>query len=434
MIGTGAQQSALEIARLTRWRGEKWVVRALLAVSIVGTLALLLAPWRQNAVGTGQVIAFSPNERQLSVQAPIDGRVDRWHVQEGDRVEDGQVIVELRDNDPHVLERYEQQRSAVRRRIEAAHSSITALRDRLENLDGLRDRTLASAEALVRVAENNRQAAALAQEAAEAKWRAAVRQSERVRTLADEGLNSQRQLDLAHRNAAQAKAELRASEASVQAARAKVRAERASRDGKAAKLDATIADTREALGTARARLSASEADLEVVERALARQRSLEVRAPRSGMLTHVLAREDSSYVVQGEVLATVVADADQRAVELFIRGNDAPLVVAGQEVRLQFEGWPAIQVGGWPEAAVGTFPGTVAFVEAHASPSGRFRVVVRPKSEDEWPNAQVLRQGNAVNGWILLNRVALGYELWRQLNGFTADLPPEAAQASGYRK
>ena len=30
----------------------------------------------------------------------------------------------------------------------------------------------------------------------------------------------------------------------------------------------------------------------------------------------------------------------------------------------------------------------------------------------------MLRQGVRTNGWVLLGQVPLGYELWRQINGF----------------
>ncbi|MFM9068837.1 MAG: hemolysin D, partial [Planctomycetota bacterium] len=36
------------------------------------------------------------------------------------------------------------------------------------------------------------------------------------------------------------------------------------------------------------------------------------------------------------------------------------------------------------------------------------------------PEAKLLRQGVRANGWVLLNEVSLGYEIWRQLNGFPA--------------
>jgi len=52
--------------------------------------------------------------------------------------------------------------------------------------------------------------------------------------------------------------------------------------------------------------------------------------------------------------------------------------------------------------------------------------LLEPDPKDEaWPSQQYLRQGVRANGWVLLNQVALGYELWRQFNGF----PPVVAQS-----
>ena len=50
---------------------------------------------------------------------------------------------------------------------------------------------------------------------------------------------------------------------------------------------------------------------------------------------------------------------------------------------------------------------------------GDFRIVVVPDPEDgPWPAASYLRQGVLAKGWVLLNRVSLGFEVWRQFNGF----------------
>ena len=54
------------------------------------------------------------------------------------------------------------------------------------------------------------------------------------------------------------------------------------------------------------------------------------------------------------MLAVIVPETEDRAVALYVDGNDAALVKPGSPVRLQFEGWPAIQWVGWPSAAVGT--------------------------------------------------------------------------------
>ena len=128
-------------------------------------------------------------------------------------------------------------------------------------------------------------------------------------------------------------------------------------------------------------------------------------------------------VKEGDVLAVIVPDTQDRAVELWIDGNDVPLVTPGRAVRLQFEGWPAVQFAGWPAVAVGTFGGTIAFVDAADDGKGRFRVLVVPDGKEPWPAMRFLRQGSRANGWILLDRVRLGYEVWRQFNGFPPVLP-----------
>ena len=112
-------------------------------------------------------------------------------------------------------------------------------------------------------------------------------------------------------------------------------------------------------------------------------------------------------------------DSTKNVVELWMDGNDVPLISNGRHVRLQFEGWPALQFSGWPSIAVGTFGGRVMLVDSTDNGRGLFRVLVEPDPEDDpWPSNLYLRQGALANGWVLLNEVSVGYELWRQFNAF----------------
>ncbi|MEX1364059.1 MAG: HlyD family efflux transporter periplasmic adaptor subunit, partial [Nannocystaceae bacterium] len=185
--------------------------------------------------------------------------------------------------------------------------------------------------------------------------------------------------------------------------------------------------------SSRATKAKAEAELLKVEVRLARQRTMTITAPRAGTVFRMEARQGGEMVKAGEPLLVLVPDTEARAVELLMDGNDAPLITPGRHVRLQFEGWPAVQFVGWPSVAVGTFGGEVAFVDATDDGMGRFRVVVVPDGEQEWPEARYLRQGVRANGWILLNRVSLGFELWRQLNGFppVVDGPPKTSATTG---
>jgi adhesin transport system membrane fusion protein len=145
------------------------------------------------------------------------------------------------------------------------------------------------------------------------------------------------------------------------------------------------------------------------------------------------AEEGGLLVRPGERLAIIVPDVPTGrtgsgltseeypgiVAELFIDGNDLPLVRKGDPVRLQFEGWPAVQFVGWPSVAVGTFGGRVYLVDPTTDDKGRFRILVEPDEDDQpWPDERYLRQGVRAQGWVLLERVTVGWELWRNLNGF----------------
>ena len=40
-----------------------------------------------------------------------------------------------------------------------------------------------------------------------------------------------------------------------------------------------------------------------------------------------------------------------------------------------------------------------------------------------WPDERFVRFGSTARGWVLLETVSAGYELWRQMNNFPAELP-----------
>ncbi len=181
----------------------------------------------------------------------------------------------------------------------------------------------------------------------------------------------------------------------------------------------------------RGRVAAAEADLNRADVNISRQSVQIVRAPRDGFIQSLNAGDAATFIRAGDVLATFVPDGATRVVEIFIDGRDVALVRPGDRTRIQFEGWPAVQFSGWPSVAVGTFGGRVIAVDQSAQVNGRFRVLIAEETLDGygWPEERYVRFGAAVQAWILLETVPVGYEIWRQLNNF----PPEltGAQSSG---
>lgn len=301
---------------------------------LVIILCLVLLPWQQTSVGSGRVVAYSPVDRQQDINSPIEGRIQKWYVSEGSKVKAGQMVVELSDNDPEIVQRLRMERSALEKRAKAAAIGVET--------------------ALINLQRQN--------------------------SLLEKGLS-------AKRNYEQAKLE----------------------------------HTKYLVDEANAAAELARMDIR-----LSRQLTQEVKAPADGTILKIVSGQGAQIVKAGQTLAVLVPETDSRAVEIWVSGNDIPLVYEGRKVRLQFEGWPALQFSGWPSVAVGTFGGQVSLVDAADNGEGKFRIVVQPDTSDLWPEPRYLRQGVRTVAWVLLDEVTLGYELWRKFNGFppSSDRPP----------
>lgn len=186
----------------------------------------------------------------------------------------------------------------------------------------------------------------------------------------------------------------------------------------------------------RGRLAEVEAELTRVDVNLSRQSVQIVSAPRDGVILRVNAGDAATVVEAGQDVATFVPTGIARAVEIYIDGRDVALVKPGAKARLQFEGWPAVQFSGWPSVAVGTFAADVVAIDPSADASGRFRVLLTEapdpvNPENRWPDETFVRFGATARGWVLLDTVSVGYELWRQLNNFPPSMPSSAHNGAG---
>lgn len=415
-----AEPSALRLTRPTLT--PRTVARRLVIAAVVLLVLLAVAPWQQSIPGHGRVIAYAPLDRTQAIEAAIDGRVVEWMVEEGSHVAAGDPIARLADNDPEILARLERERVATRDRVDAARRAIDLNQQRIDGLALARQSAADGARMRVGMAVDRELAAEQAVDAAQASLTAATLNLERTQKLTTDGLASRRSLELAELGEQTARADLLRAKAALAAARREVKVMRAEVLRVESDQGAGVDAAKVGLESARGELARGEQELARIEVRLARQGAMTVVAPRDGTMLRLVAREGGEMVKAGDPLAMFVPDTEARAVELWLDGLDAPLISPGRKVRLQFEGWPAVQFVGWPSVAVGTFGGVVAFVDATDDGHGRFRAVVLPDldlgPEEHWPPAQYLRQGVRANGWILLDEVRLGYELWRQFNGF----------------
>ncbi len=419
--------------------GARRIANFLIIFFLVAAVALALAPWVQNVRGTGRVIALTPVERQQNIGAPVEGRIVKWHVIEGSEVKEGQLIAEIADNDPQILNRLSEERDAILLRLEQAKLRAANTESRIAQLDAFRRNQLQVGRNDLSAAQENVKAAEQVIRAAEATLVAATQNIDRQKQLLAKGLVAVRNLELAEQDLARAQAEVDRAKAALGSALNVKNARESDLLRIESDFQSRIDDARASLAAANGDVANTLAEVKRIEVRLARQTQQQVFAPRDGKILRLLAQPGGEFLKSGDPVAIFVPQSEQLVAELFMDGNDVPLIRTGDKVRLQFEGWPAIQFVGWPSVAVGTFGGEVFLVDATDSGDGKFRILVRPDEKDEpWPIEPVngawtgpvsLRQGMRANGWVLLREVPLGFELWRQFNGFPPTVDPGGATA-----
>ena len=406
-----------------------------LAYWLIGIMSFLLIcmflPWQQNIEGTGLVTALTPQDRPQEVQTAIAGRIREWRVMEGQHVNKGDTLVVLDEIkaeyfDPEMLKRLEEQLNAKKQGISANEKKISALNNQIN----------AQQTGLV-----------LSLQKARNKY-----QQTRMKVVSDstdllaENLNlqiAQRQFKgydslykapvplISQTEWEKRRQKLQEQQAKVISQKNKYMISQNELINTMIELSSLEAEYTEKISKAQSDLNSSTADMADKTGDLSKLKNyyanMSIRnqqyyllAPQNGYIVKTLKEGIGETLKENDAICTIQPDKPQTAVALYVKAMDVPLISKGRHVRLEFDGWPALQVTGWPSVAVGTFGGTVKVIDFIDSKEGKYRILVVPDGKDPWP--EQLRVGSGVYGWVMLDDVPIWYETWRQLNGFPASL------------
>ncbi|HMP18341.1 MAG TPA: biotin/lipoyl-binding protein, partial [Gemmatales bacterium] len=187
-----------ETPRSTRaW--SRYVLWALCILPVI----LLFVPWTQTVHGMGSAIAFNQVERAQFLVSPIEGRVKKWYVVEGQLVKAGQRIVEMIDNDPGLEQRLLDEEKAILDRLRAAENRVQEIESRIRNIESSRDLQISVREGFVRIEQANLENTLLQEIENRSIYDTALINYERVKKLFEnqEGsIESRRTVELAERD------------------------------------------------------------------------------------------------------------------------------------------------------------------------------------------------------------------------------------------
>lgn len=403
----------------------KYFNRFLLGFAIFCFIAMFF-PWTQNISGKGNVTTLKPGQRPQSIQSPIPGRIEKWHVNEGDFVMKGDTILEISEVkseyfDPNLVERTGDQIKAKSSSVMSYNEKTKALQRQIIALQTERKLKLEQTRNKLKQAHLKVKSDSIDLEAAKTNIAIAELQYNRTLTLQQEGLKATRDVEDKRLKFQEAQAKYISQENKYLASQNElINAEMEISSTNASYAD-KIAKAQSDLYTAQSAQFDTEAQVSKLENEFSnyeiRDKLRHVVAPQSGYINKALVGGIGETFKEGDRLVSIMPSDYDLAVETFVEPLDLPLLHVGEKVRIQFDGWPAIVFSGWPNVSYGTYGGEVVAIENFISPNGKYRVLIAPdKNDHEWP--QAIRVGSGAYTIALLNDVPIWFELWRKLNGF----------------
>jgi multidrug resistance efflux pump len=412
----------------------------LIALAII--IGILCIPWTQNITSVGNIISLEPNSRPQSVETIIGGRVEKWFVQEGDSVKKGDTILFLSEVkvdyfDPNLLQNTESQLQSKESALEGYMSKIVSLDLQINAMIGGKEVKKDQTRAKIEQAQFKIRTDSTDLANAERNAKIIEEQFVRYEQLFKEDLISRTELEtrrMSTQNAAtkviEHRNKLAISRTELMNLTRELRAIDADYNDKISKAESEKFASMSTLYTAEAELTKLQNQFNNYDR---RNGLYYILAPQDGFISKTSKSGLGETVKEGEEIARISPFQFLHAIEIFIDPMDMPLVHVGEQVRLIFDGFPAFVISGWQNISKGVYNGTILNVDPTIHESGKFRVLVIPAEGEQWPNG--LRQGGGVQTIMLLNDVPVGYELWRNFNGFPPDFySPETSKKKSEEK
>ncbi|HRX00651.1 MAG TPA: HlyD family efflux transporter periplasmic adaptor subunit, partial [Cyclobacteriaceae bacterium] len=304
---------------------------------------LLFLPWQQNIRGRGEVTALNPAHRPQTVETAIAGRIQRWHVREGQLVNKGDTILSLTEIkekyfDPQLLLRLSQQIDAKESSIQSKDQKANSLKDQISALRQQQKVKYEQAQAKL--------------EAERVRFQNAENQYQRNKSLFEAGnipLTKFQDFEYKYQGS---KADFNNARIELD----QVNAEYLDKINKAeSEFNNTLAELFDSQGSL-AKLKNEYANMSI------RNEQYQVIAPQDGIVVRALKAGLGETIKEGEAVCTIMPESSDLAVAMYVKAMDVPLISKGRKVRIQFDGWPALQFSGWPSVSVGTFGGVVEVI------------------------------------------------------------------------
>ncbi len=415
------------LTRDSNWTNNRF--GKLIFIIFLIVILILFLPWTQSIQSKGKVTAFGTNERPQEIQSVIAGKLNKWYINEGDYVQAGDtiaVITEIKGEylNPDLLQQTDIQLKAKENSILSYSSKIDAINNQIKQLEISKELSYNKIKNKLDQENLKLQGEIADYESAKMNTKISKQQFERDSLLYLQHIKSL--FDVENK-----KNKLQEAISKMLVVESKIRQTKIAIENIKIELQNVSAEYGEKLSKSESdRFSAISGQMEA-EGEVSKLRNTysnysirngfyTITAPQSGFITETKLNGIGETIKEGQSICKIIPNSMNHIVELFIDPVDMPLISVGNHVQFIFDGWPTMVFSGWPKLTYGTFPGEVYAINSVPNENGKYRILVKPKSQIKpWPNE--LRIGVGANGYLLLKKVPIWYEIWRTMCGFSPD-------------
>jgi len=378
----------------------------------LGFIVVLFLPWNQNIQANGFVTTLNNDERPQDIQSAIAGRLNKWLVKEGDFIEIGDTIAVLGEIkseylNPELLKQTEIQIQAKENSLLSYNSKINAINDQIKQLEINRNLSIQKAKNKLDQETLKLQAELADNEAAKLNLKIAKQQLDRDSLLLTQKIKSPLDVENKRVKYQETVAKLLVSESKVRQAKAAINNAKIEMQNLSAEYGEKLSKGESDRYSAISAQMEAEAEVSKLRNTMAnysiRNGFYIIKAPKSGYITRTKINGIGETIKEGETICQILPKSYESVVELFVDPVDMPLVHDGVNVQFTFDGWPTMVFSGWPNLTYGTFPGEVYGVNSSPNENGKYRVLVRQRSNIKpWPKE--LKIGVGARGYMLLKK------------------------------
>lgn len=377
---------------------------------------LLFLPWEQTTKGEGKLIAYNPSERDYTLHAPISGFIKSYYVEEDKFVKKGDLLFSMLDLDAEYLNKLEDIQSDIKIQYANTQNSLILLKEKRENLKEnlktgleIHDKKIAQVKDSIQTLKNK-------ETQVKNSFLVAKSNYERIKLLFNEGIESRRSYELTHNEYVRMETLLDTTLVNIQRESKTLQIQKREKKSFSKMQENRIKTMQNNIIISENSLKSLEQEITKASINVSRNTTSKVYATKDGYPLRILKNDKDRYVKQGDALIHFAPKVTKRVLLLKIRALDMPLIKEGLKTRIQFFGWPSLQVSGWPKITYGTFAGIVDKIDPIAHEEGAFYAYITEDPIEPWPEDGILKVGTRASAWIRLSTVGIWYEIWRLHN------------------